>query len=924
MRKFLIAFVLAMVIVGLIALRPPMAPTASSVTPPYFGGDWDIGGIGECTNEVLVVNGNVMVDADSSLTLTNCTLYIDGTVAGEYEFNSSVDLDGAGPSLGGIVYVINSTISPGPTNPSANFRFKMLGDTFHLNGSTVIGAGIDSAELFDTGVYVNTSTQPLIFNSVIKNGYSGLVLAQLPTSVGATVKNLTSASNSMFGVLASQSHNVSILDSNISYNVATGINISQGGNVTINNTFVWKNGGRGISHEPGISFAKTYPYIMFNDIRNNTDLAIFHTFTLTPNPTIQGNTMCWNGGSIVFNTGGTTPMYNFFCININSPSNNAFVRSGTVFSYTVGNNPTGQMAIAGGGNTSCTVSFNMTNQSYAYAKLNASAPEIRNFINNTLSDGIYAMSVFCDPYNNIAQSDTVLFIKDTKAPGWSFLSGGQGRCAEVNLSVRWQDATTNVSWVWLSTNETGSFLNYSGTYGSPKYLNNQSGWTNFTWWNENLRGKVVAWQVWGNDSAGNENATPISNFTAIPCSNPAPLTGGICGNITLAVQWLGGAYNLSTVFLATNETGAFANYTNYPAYSSPQNVSQGANWTNFTWWNISMSNKLIGWQAYFNDTFGTWNLTNVTTFIAAPCAAPSVTPAVAGGGAEGQGVQTCAVSALPGGGSQFVFQPAAVNGLAACSAEGVVRYLSIRFAGFTNLPTVLTAAEVDAPVDIPPPSLATYAWMNITKTLPDSAIGKTTIRFAVSTTWLTENAINPASVMLYRWNVGRGTWAPITPTIVSTGNVTLYEAELPGFSLFAIGGPQACPQCPEPSDYSECVDGRHSRTEYACSEGTGFVCKNLTATRDCVCPDCPRPSVTDCTGGKRTRTTYSCSADTNFDCAASEKVESCGLPRLLPFLNLNQLPEEERPLVDVAIIGGSVALVGAVWYFLTRPHPRRR
>ena len=815
-----------MVIVGMIALRPPMAPTGGLLTPPYFGtGDWDVNALGgTCTNEVLVVNGNVMVEQDSELDLVNCTLYINGTIAGQYEFNSSVDPDGGGPLLGGIVRIVNSTISPGPYNTSANFRFKMLGDTFHLNGSTVIGAGIASTKLFDTGVYVNTTTRPLIFNSFITDGYNGLVLDQLPTAVGATVKGLTSARNIRFGILATQSHNVSILDSNVSYSiVAAGINISQGGNVTINNTFVWKNGGRGISHEPGISFALTQPYITNNDIRNNTGLAIFHTSTLSPNPTIQGNTMCWNGGSVVFNTGLIAPQFNFFCVNITSPRDNAFVRNGTMFNYTVSNNPTGQMVLPGGGNTSCVVNFNATNQSYAFQKLNASAPETRSFTNNTLDDGTYVIEVFCDPYLNLAQSEKIIFIRDAHAPTFSGRSVG-GTCENMVLAVQWGDATTNVSHVILATNETGVLKNYTGgTYGSPMAVLNQTAWTNFSWWNSTVKTQTVSWQVWANDSAGNENITDIVIFNATPCA-----------------------------------------------------VSQ----------------------------------------VVAPTLPPS--------GGE-QAVQTCAVGDLPEGGSMFVFQPVAPNGVATCSAKGVINYLRINFAGVTNLPTTLSVAKVTAPSDIPPPSLATYAWLNVTKTLPDAAIGKATVRFAVPTDWLTENAVDPAGVLLYRWisSPAPGKWEPIAAKMVSSDNVTVYESVLPGFSVFAIGGPQSCPQCPEPSDYSECIDGRHGRTEYMCSEETGFACRNTTLTRDCVCPDCPQPSFTECVGRKHTRTTYTCSADTNFDCLASESVESCGLPRLLPFLNLEQFPEEQRTLVDMAIIGGAIAGVAVVWYFLMRPHGHR-
>ena len=974
-----------------------------------------------CQNEVVVVNGNINVNSDNSLVLQNCTIYINGATSGQYAFVA----DGTA----GTVQLTDSIIQPGPDNTSARFNFSVQGTTFQMSGSTIIGAGTYSSPIENSGVYVATPSgtpKSLITNSVIKNGYNGLVLAALlPGGPPTIVNNLTSTGNTMRGVYVVASDDILINASNISYNGFTGIDTVLAHNLSVNYTYVWGNGYRGISYVPSGT-----PQVMqfyYNDIRNNSEVGVYTSPTLAQIPSIWGNKVCWNGAGIVLNWGGggAPPMNNTFCVNITSPSQNGLVRPQiTQFNYTVSNNPTGQRP-AGLGNTACTVYFNNSNITYAFLPaVNASAPETFGFVPLPMADGVWSMKVECDPYNNVAISDARLFTSDFTAPKWGSSTSTQGQCAQVNLSVLWQDSTTNVSWVWLSTNETGSFRNYSGTYGSPMYLGNQTGWTNFTWWNESKRGQQVYWRAWANDSLGNTNGTQIANFTAIPCMNPAPITGGVCSNLKLSVQWLNGAYNLSSIFLSTNETTAFANYTNYPSYNSPQNISQGANWTNFTWWNSSMANQLIAWRVFYNYTFGvrnssnastftaipcatpapltisvcgnvtlavqwsggtnnlsmayvstnetgtfanytsypsysspqnvtdgtlwtnfTWwnaslanqvvawnvwyndtlgafNSSNTTTFTAVPCAAPSVITAVPTTSAfVGQAVQTCSVNSLSTG-SNFVFQPAAVNGIASCSAGGAINYISIRFASNTNLPTTLTTEEVSPPSDVPLPSLATYTWINVTKTLPDEAIGKTVIRFTVTATWLAANKVDPARVVLYRWSTDTRSWSSINTTIVSTDNVTLYEASLPGFSLFAIGGPAACPACPEPGAYGECAGGKQNRTEYTCGADTAFNCKNMTSIRSCGCPACPKVSVGSCVNGTRTRTTYSCSESTNFECVQAEKAETCTAPgrRLLPQLPLGAVPEEDRPLVDMAIIGVVVVAVGAGLSFLIRPH----
>jgi len=45
-----------------------------------------------------------------------------------------------------------------------------------------------------------------------------------------------------------------------------------------------------------------------------------------------------------------------------------------------------------------------------------------------------------------------------------------------------------------------------------------------------------------------------------------------------------------------------------------------------------------------------------------------------------------------------------------------------------------------------------------------------------------------------------------------------------------------CPTCQPPTAWSECVEGKKTRTVYVCSEETGYECQAITETASCVIP----------------------------------------------------------------------------------------
>jgi hypothetical protein len=88
-----------------------------------------------------------------------------------------------------------------------------------------------------------------------------------------------------------------------------------------------------------------------------------------------------------------------------------------------------------------------------------------------------------------------------------------------------------------------------------------------------------------------------------------------------------------------------------------------------------------------------------------------------------------------------------------------------------------------------------------------------------------------------------------------------------------------CPVCSLPSEWSVCVDGRQSRSNYICSEETKFECTEVTEERFCEmpkCPSCPLPTEwSECIANLQTRTNYECSAATGYECEGFKEEQQC-------------------------------------------------
>jgi hypothetical protein len=128
--------------------------------------------------------------------------------------------------------------------------------------------------------------------------------------------------------------------------------------------------------------------------------------------------------------------------------------------------------------------------------------------NAILADSLYVDMV----YLNIS------YTPDTIPPQWSSQTqpaSKVGEGATVTLSSYWQD-NIHLDKAWLSTNETGNWINYTDLY-LIEFSNAISGWSNFTWQNLSLpENTVVCWKIYSNDTNNNQNVTNEMCFKTKP------------------------------------------------------------------------------------------------------------------------------------------------------------------------------------------------------------------------------------------------------------------------------------------------------------------------------------------------------------------------------------------------------------------------
>jgi PGF-pre-PGF domain-containing protein len=100
--------------------------------------------------------------------------------------------------------------------------------------------------------------------------------------------------------------------------------------------------------------------------------------------------------------------------------------------------------------------------------------------------------------------------------------------------------------------------------------------------------------------------------------------------------------------------------------------------------------------------------------------------------------------------------------------------------------------RVEKPPGVPEPSDLAYAYVNIAVNHEETANIEGRVEFKVMKSWISDNAIDDTTISLYRYGESEGGWQALTTSKRSEESDFVYfEAETPGFSLFALAGQKA-------------------------------------------------------------------------------------------------------------------------------------
>jgi len=164
----------------------------------YTGtGDWVINTSETCADDIVDLNGNLIVENIGNLTLDNVTLRVNATSNGGIRIENN-----------GSLYIADSEI-----NSSSGFAYLFWvnpGSNFSLEDSHVHKVGYSSTDLGRSGLYILSSNSK-INGSVMTNNYMGAVLKD---TSGCLVNNSVFGYNVLYDLFLLSSENVLITNTN--------------------------------------------------------------------------------------------------------------------------------------------------------------------------------------------------------------------------------------------------------------------------------------------------------------------------------------------------------------------------------------------------------------------------------------------------------------------------------------------------------------------------------------------------------------------------------------------------------------------------------------------------------------------------------------------------------------------------------------
>lgn len=156
-------------------------------------------------------------------------------------------------------------------------------------------------------------------------------------------------------------------------------------------------------------------------------------------------------------------------------------------------------------------------------------------------------------------------------------------------------------------------------------------------------------------------------------------------------------------------------------------------------------------------------------------------------------------------------------------AEGTVSEIRVTLTNSIAGLSLQVSKFDSKPAEVPPAPGTVYTYLSIGKNVQDSDIKNATISFKVEKAWVDANLINPDTIALNRYVGG---WVKLS-TRNTGGDAKYYnfEAESPGFSIFAITGAHSGPQrsCPQQRTLAKSPAGECVEYPSECDVPAGWV-----------------------------------------------------------------------------------------------------
>jgi len=319
---------------------------------------------------------------------------------------------------------------------------------------------------------------------------------------------------------------------------------------------------------------------------------------------------------------------------------------------------------------------------------------------------------------------------------------------------------------------------------------------------------------------------------------------------------------LDYAWLATNESGKWENKTDYVIDMNDSNVWK---WSFFSWESShEMAGKTIGWKVFYNDTYGTINETEIMTFVIKKLQDGSKctndiqclggycvhgicrsTSTYCGDGYCDIG-EVCSLDC--GTISEEKAQPIVYNrqwdkilpnnNIKLLITKPELDLIEIEFFVNSEVDHAMLKIEKITSPPIQPPKGKIYQWFKIDQNNLEKSISDVKIKFKVNKTWVFSNNIDPTTIALNRWENNH--WNKLNTSMINEDNEYIYyKSKTPEFSYFVIRGSEKkqlkkCPICPNPTNWSECINNKQTRTIFYCNSTTNFTCQGFIESRECT------------------------------------------------------------------------------------------